>query len=120
VCLATALASYYWDFETAGHHYRRAIELNPSYAAAHRLYAEHLRFEARFDEALREARQAEELDPLSSAPQIVAGTILYWARRYDEAIAEFRRILDVNPRFAYAYFFLALAEIQKHDYDKAA
>ena len=119
VCLANALSSYYWDFESAAHHYRRALELSPSYADAHRLHAEHLRFEGRFDEALREARQAEELDPLSSAPQIVAGTILYWARRYDEGIAEFRRILDVNPHFSYAYFFLALTLIQKHDYEKA-
>ena len=41
VCLATALSLYYWDFKSAAHHYRRALELNPSYADAHRLYAEH-------------------------------------------------------------------------------
>jgi serine/threonine protein kinase/Tfp pilus assembly protein PilF len=119
VCLATALSSYYWDFEEAARHYRRALDLNPNYADAHRLYAEYLRFQGRFDEALREARQAEELDPLSSAPQIGAGIVLYWARRYDEAIGELRRLLEVNPRFSYAYFFLALAYIQKQEYDSA-
>jgi eukaryotic-like serine/threonine-protein kinase len=119
VCLATALSQYYWDLEGAASHYRRALELNSGYADAHRLYAEHLRFEGRFDEALREARTAETLDPLSPAPQIVAGTILYWARRYDESMAEFRRILEVNPRFSYAYFFLALTHIQKQEYREA-
>jgi tetratricopeptide (TPR) repeat protein len=119
VCLATALSLYYWEFDSAAQHYRRALELNPSYADAHRLYAEHLRFEQRFDEALRAARAAEELDPLSSAPQIVAGTILYLSRQFDQAIGEFRRILETNPRFSYAYFFLALAHIQKQEYDQA-
>lgn len=119
VCLATALSAYYWDFERAVHHYRRALELNPSYADAHRLYAEHLRFQGHFDEALRETRQAEELDPLSSAPQIGTGIVLYWSRRYDEAVGEWRRILAVNPRFSYAYFFLALAHVQKREYNKA-
>ena len=63
VCLATALSTYDWDFEGAARHYRRALELNPSHADAHRLYAEHLRFQGRFDEALEETQQAVELDP---------------------------------------------------------
>ena len=119
VCLATALTHYYWDFDRAADHYQRALDLNPSYADGHRLDSEHLRFQGRFDEALREARQAEELDPLSSAPQIGTGIVLYWSRQYDEAIAEWRRILDVNPRFSAAYFYLALAHVQKHQHDKA-
>jgi serine/threonine protein kinase/TolB-like protein/tetratricopeptide (TPR) repeat protein len=119
VTLATALSTYYWQFDAAAEHYRRALELNPSYANAHRLHAEYLRFEGRFDEALAEARQGEELDPLSPAHQIETGIDLYWARRYDEAIAQFRRVLGVNPQFTYARFFLALVLIQKQQYDDA-
>jgi tetratricopeptide (TPR) repeat protein len=119
VTLATALSTYYWHFDAAADHYRRALELNPSYANAHRLHAEYLRFEGRFDEALAAARQGEELDPLSPAHQIETGIDLYWARRYDEAIGQFRRVLDVNPQFNYARFFLALVLIQKQQYDEA-
>jgi TolB-like protein/Flp pilus assembly protein TadD len=119
VTLATALSTYYWHFDAAADHYRRALELNPSYANAHRLHAEYLRFEGRFDEALAAARQGEELDPLSPAHQIETGINLYWARRYDEAIGQFRRVLDVNPQFNYARFFLALVLIQKQQYDQA-
>jgi serine/threonine protein kinase/tetratricopeptide (TPR) repeat protein len=119
VTLATALSTYYWHFDAAADHYRRAVELNPSYANAHRLHAEYLRFEGRFDEALAAARQGEELDPLSPAHQIETGIDLYWARRYDEAIAQFRRVLEVNPQFAYARFFLALVLVQKQQYDEA-
>jgi eukaryotic-like serine/threonine-protein kinase len=119
VTLATALSTYYWQFDAAADHYRRALELNPSYANAHRLHAEYLRFEGRFDEALAAARQGEELDPLSPAHQIETGIDLYWARRYDEAMAQFRRILGVNPQFNHARFFLALVLIQKQQYDDA-
>jgi serine/threonine-protein kinase len=119
ITLATALSAHYWDFEAAADHYRRALALNPSDAHAHRLHAEYLRFQGRFDEALAEARRGEELDPLSPAHQIEAGISYYWARRYDEAIARFQRILDVHPRFGYAKFFLALALIQRHEYEKA-
>jgi tetratricopeptide (TPR) repeat protein len=119
VTLATALSTYYWQFDAAADHYQRALELNPSYANAHRLRAEYLRFEGRFDEALAEARQGEALDPLSPGHQIETGIDLYWARRYDEAIAQFRRVLGVNPQFNYARFFLALVLIQKQQYDDA-
>jgi TolB-like protein/tetratricopeptide (TPR) repeat protein len=117
--LATALSFYYWDFDAAAQHFRRAIELNPSHADAHRLYAEYLRYQGHFDEALVEARQAEELDPLSPAPHIEQGITLYLARRYDEATARFRRLLEVNPRFSYAYFFQALVHVQKQEYETA-
>ena len=119
VGLATALSAHYWEFEKAAHHYRRALELNPSHADAHRMYAEYLRFQGLFDEALQETREAEALDPLSSAPRIGTGIVLYWSRQYDEAITEWLRLIDVNPRFSYAYFYLALAHVQKRDYDKA-
>ena len=119
VTLATALSTYYWDFDAAADHYQRALQLNPSYADAHRLRAEYLRFEGRFEEALVEARQGEALDPLSPAHHIETGICLYWARRYDEAIAKFRGMLEATPKFGYARFFLALALIQKHEYDTA-
>ena len=62
--------------------------------------------------------RGEELDPLSPAPQIVSRHRHYWAR------GTTRRWLipphpQVNPRFSYANFFLALAHIQKHEYDEA-
>jgi serine/threonine protein kinase/tetratricopeptide (TPR) repeat protein len=119
VSLGTALSYYYWDFEAAAQHFRRAIELNPSNADAHRYYAEYLRYQGRFDEALVEAQQAEALDPLSPGPHIEQGITLYLARRYDEAITRFRRLLDVNPKFAYTHFFLALVHVQKREYERA-
>lgn len=117
--LATALSAYYWDFDRAAQHIRRAIELNPSDATAHNLYSEHLRYRGRFDEALAAAKRAEELDPLTPVHQIDEGVILYLARRYDDAITQFHRLLAMRPDHTYAYFPLALASAQSGRYEQA-
>jgi tetratricopeptide (TPR) repeat protein len=44
--------------------FRRAIELNPSYAYAHDQFALGLAFQGRFDESIAEIWRAAELDPL--------------------------------------------------------
>jgi TolB-like protein/Tfp pilus assembly protein PilF len=118
VSLGIALSYHYWDFQAAARHYRRAIELSPSYAEAYRYYAEDLRNGGRFDEALEAARKAAELDPLSNH-QVEHGIILYMAGRYDEAAAQYERLLAINPNFRHAYFFLALVHVQKREYAAA-
>jgi tetratricopeptide (TPR) repeat protein len=59
--------AYDWDSSGAEREFQRAIELNPSYATAHRFYGLALAGMGRFEEALRELKRALELDPLSTA-----------------------------------------------------
>jgi TolB-like protein/DNA-binding winged helix-turn-helix (wHTH) protein len=56
---------YDWDWPGAEREFRRSIELDPSYAKAHSLFACYFALLRRFDEAIGEVRQALELDPLS-------------------------------------------------------
>jgi len=63
--MALIVQNYDWDWQTAEKEFRRAIELNPNYATAHHWYAEHLSWQGRFDDALRESERARQLDPLS-------------------------------------------------------
>ena len=56
---------YDWDFAGAEASFKRALQLNPSYAEAHHWYAIYLANVGRHIEAEREARLAVELDPLS-------------------------------------------------------
>lgn len=88
-----------WDWSTAEHEYRRAIELNPNYATSHQWYAECLAFQGRFDEALASSERARQLDPLSLIIATDNGAILYFARRYDQAIAQFENVLREEPAF---------------------
>jgi serine/threonine-protein kinase len=117
--LGIALSYYYWDPSAAEEHFRRAIALDPNHAAAHGLYAEHLRNQGRFEEALAEIRAAQELDPLSSALEVEEGIVLYVARRYEEAIRHYEVLLDADPGHRYADFLKALATVQQGRYDEA-
>lgn len=117
--LASALDGYYWDSTAAETHYRRAIDADPSYARAHRLYAVLLRNHGRFDEALDAARHAQQLDPLSAFSWFEEAITLYFARRYDDAIEFLRRLLELEPTYTYGNLFLALAHAQKAEYANA-
>src|SRR5207302_2697770 len=97
--LAIVAQNYDWDWQTAEKEYRRAIELNPSYATAHEWYSESLALQGRFQEALAESEHARELDPLSLIIAADNGAILYFSRQYDAAIARFRTVLDMDPGF---------------------
>jgi TolB-like protein/DNA-binding winged helix-turn-helix (wHTH) protein/Tfp pilus assembly protein PilF len=124
--VALITENFDFDWPRAEQEYRRAIELNPSYATAHQWYAEYLALLGRFDEALAESERARALDPLSLIIAADKGAILYYARRYDEAIAQFRGVREMEPDFPRAQmivsalvekgqFAKALAEFEKSD-----
>lgn len=87
--------------------YRRAIELNPSYAWAHQRYALFLMERHRFPEAEEQIARALELDPLSAEAHMNAGWIRLDAQDYEGAIAHLKRALEVEPGYPAAYFFLS-------------
>jgi TolB-like protein/Tfp pilus assembly protein PilF len=109
------------DADEAGaeREFRRAIELNPSYATAHHWYSDFLALTGRHEEAMRETRRALELDPLSLVINATLGERLYQARRYDEAIAQLRKTLEMDAAFAPAHYLLGLALEQKGLYEEA-
>jgi TolB-like protein/Flp pilus assembly protein TadD len=112
-------ANYDWNWAAAEREYRRALELNPSYATAHQWYSEFLTYMGRHDESIAEGHEAQELDPLSLIINNDVGQVYYFARRYDEAIAQLHKTLEMDPDFTVAHFLLALALAQKSMYDEA-
>jgi len=100
--LGTIRFRYHWDWSGAEAEMRRALEINPSSAAAHHDLAWLLLAAHRFDEALAEIRAAQELEPLSVRANADVGWVYYRARRYGEAIRQMERTLEMEPRFASA------------------
>jgi TolB-like protein/DNA-binding winged helix-turn-helix (wHTH) protein/Flp pilus assembly protein TadD len=117
--LAFCLDGFDWDFDAAGKEFRRAIELNPSYATAHHWYAWHLSLLGQYDEAIAEMRKAENLDPLSLIINADLAELLVLAHSYDESIRQSRRTIEMDPNFALAHNQLAQAYLQKHMNDEA-
>lgn len=96
------------NWPEAEREFQRAIELNPSNASAHQLYAVlYLAPVGRLDEAIAEIDRAHDLDPLSAIIETDRGFVHYLRREYPEAIRDFKRALELDPTFVPAHFRLA-------------
>jgi len=98
--LGYSLRAFDWDFDSAGKEFRRAIELNPSYATAHHWNAMNLGLLGRPKEALVEMRKAENLDPLSLIIDSDLAEFLLLTHSYDESVKQSRKVIEMDPAFA--------------------
>jgi adenylate cyclase len=108
--LAAIKNCFNWDHDAAERSYRRAIEIDPSYATAfHWLGMFHQATHGRLGDAVDSLEQAIELDPLS--PPIIADVGLAHAlgENFDAAARYCRRALALEPNFHRPYWFLGLA-----------
>jgi tetratricopeptide (TPR) repeat protein len=117
--LAFILYKFEWNWPEAEQHFRRALQLSPSYALAHHWFGEFLVLRGRAVEGLAELRQAESLDPLSLPIKNDLARALYRTRHYDEAVTKAQQVLDLDSNFSNAYATLTYAYEQKRDYPQA-
>jgi TolB-like protein/Tfp pilus assembly protein PilF len=101
--------------------YRRAIELHPRFARAHRwLGGMYLQF-GRVDEALRLMDRALELDPYDYPSQSAYGLSLFYARRPLDAAAHLEHLLERNDHLhahlilGQVYSYLAHEQASRRD-----
>ena len=113
---ATVQLNDYWNWTAAEAGFRRAIQLNPSYATAHQRYSLYLMAMGRTEGSLEEMNRARSLDPLSLSMNFSLGWRLYMARHYDEAIVQLRNTLEMDPAYLLAHIILAQCYEQKGQY----
>ena len=97
---------YDWDFPGAEREFRRALELNNNYAAAHDWLGYLLTARRDFSRASSEFRKALDLDPLSVPMRTDAAFELHYAGDQQGASRELQSALEMNPRFTLAHFWL--------------
>jgi serine/threonine protein kinase/Tfp pilus assembly protein PilF len=118
--LAGQIKLYFdWDWDGAGHDYRRAIELNPDNDLARREYGCFLSLMGHFEEGLDSARQAQVLDPLSVNATHEVGYQLLALGRLEESAVEFRKAVDLNPTWIWGSVKLGMSYSRMGDHDKA-
>jgi TolB-like protein/tetratricopeptide (TPR) repeat protein/DNA-binding winged helix-turn-helix (wHTH) protein len=115
--LAEAEHEYEWKWADAEREFRRAIELDPNSAIAHKSYAEFLMHGGRSAEAISEMERARDLDPLSLIVNTLVGFAYNNGRQYNRAIEEYEKVIQLDPQFAPAHYFLggALTNLGKYD-----
>ena len=114
--LAVVRKDYEWDWAGAGHEYRRALELNPSYALGRQWYGEYLACVGKHAEAIKELEQACALDPLSPMISATLGRHgYYFARDFERATKQLRDVTSSDPEFWVGHNFLGwvLGAMQK-------
>jgi TolB-like protein/DNA-binding winged helix-turn-helix (wHTH) protein/Tfp pilus assembly protein PilF len=110
---------YEWNWGDAEKEFRRAIDLNPSYASAHQFYSILLMASGRRDEALAEIRRAQQLDPLSLIVNDVVGWIYYEERQYEQARQQYAKTLEMEPNYVAALLDLGTVHLRMGDSHKA-
>lgn len=110
---------YEWNWSEAEREFKRAVELNPSYATGHHWHATYRMMVGQFDEAIEEIRRAQELDPLSLIINTTVGSILYCARQYDRTIEQCRKTIELDDNFPAPHSYLGRAYLQQSRPDEA-
>jgi TolB-like protein/cytochrome c-type biogenesis protein CcmH/NrfG len=108
-----------WDWAGAEKEFRRAVDLNPPYPAAHLWYANYLSSLGRHQEAFAIVRHALAQSPISIPINGCAVRTYFFAREYDKAIAAGLKILELEPNDTDSLHFLAQAYEHKGKYDEA-
>lgn len=106
--MALIRMQYDWDWEGAERDFRRAAELNPSYALAPHQYGWLLAYIGRLDESLVQFKRAQQLDPLSTLVAVDLAMPFYFKRQYEQALDLDRRALDMDPSFFLAHVTLGM------------
>jgi TolB-like protein/Flp pilus assembly protein TadD len=116
LALAEARLYFHWDWPAAEASFRRALELNPSLAAAHAHYAWLNLIHGRVQRAFDESRLAVELDPRQPLWICWHGWLYMWLEDFEAAARDQRAALGIDPNHPVANFVLgqACAALGRH------
>jgi TolB-like protein/DNA-binding winged helix-turn-helix (wHTH) protein/Tfp pilus assembly protein PilF len=108
-----------WDWQGAEGELKRAIQLNPSYSPAHRIYADLLTFSGGGGKAVAEMERAVENDPMSADLNYMLGFTYYETRQYDQALQQYRKALEMDPKRANPHYGFGDVYARQGRYDLA-
>lgn len=106
------------DWAQAEELYKLAIKLKPNFASAPHWYSWFLTAMGRFDESLNQIEYAQMLDTNSLYLGVVRGVPLLYKREFDQAIKQFQLVLDVDPNYKRARYYLALSLFHSGEKEK--
>ena len=104
--LADAYAAL-WNWGAAEREFKRALELNPNSANAHKQYSYYLFAVGRNEEGLTEIKRALELDPLNLNYNDNLGMGYVNRGQYDLGVEQYRKLFEIDPNYAAGHINLA-------------
>jgi DNA-binding winged helix-turn-helix (wHTH) protein/Tfp pilus assembly protein PilF len=107
--LGDVACHYARDFAAAERHYVQATALAPRGTNIAVFHAWFLCLSGRAPEALEILLAAAALEPYSLVLQTTVAVATVFLRRYDEAVQQLRAVLDMDPEYVHARYYLAMA-----------
>lgn len=117
--LACVKMMYERDWAGAEREFKRALELDPTYAQAYNWYSHFLMAMGRVEESLAQSRIALQLDPLDDCINQYLGWHYIHARQFDRAVGQLEKTLAHSPDFFLARVTLGMARVQRGEFSKA-
>jgi TolB-like protein/Tfp pilus assembly protein PilF len=102
-----------WNWSDMERELKRALELNPNYATAHKYYGNYLANFGRLDEALVEYKKAQELDSLSLIIKANLAEVYLTKGDTDAAIEQSRQTVEIDPNWYYIRQLSAIAYLKQ-------
>lgn len=99
----------HWRLDVADREFRLALELDPSSVQSRFGYAQLKIATGELNAALALTEEALRLDPASPLIGTRYCQTLYFARQFRRAEAECRNVIDREPRYALAHYYLGLS-----------
>ena len=103
---------YEWDWPAAEREHRLALELNENYAPAHHWYGIDLTQVGKFAEAEAALARSVQLDPMDVATRAHIGRLRYFEHDYPQAVRLLRQVVQGDPAYGPAHYFLGLTLTQ--------
>jgi len=107
------------DWTKAEEEYKRAIDLQPSFAMVRIWYSQLLSAAGRHDEAIEQVQIAKSLDPYNDFVNTNLVGRFYMAGNFARAIEVGRQALEANPEDWVTEWFVGMAQLDSGNYDDA-
>ena len=117
--LANVYFYYEWEWDKAYQSLEKAIELNPSHAAAYLSKAIWFTIHENFDEAIETMRKFIQLDPFSPVGNYCYGAVLLFSGRIRESSDQLDKLFEISPHFPDALALKGLTYQLLGEYEKA-
>lgn len=108
-----------WDWPSAEADLRRAVALDPSFAAAHMSLGHALSQMGRHSEAALSMLRARELEPLSPIRYALSSQVAFQARDYPAALEHAQKAIALDPQFWIGHMVRGQVYTQMGKYDLA-
>jgi DNA-binding winged helix-turn-helix (wHTH) protein len=108
-----------WDWSGAEVEFKRAVALDPNYAATHQWYSIFLLAAGKPEDAYREIQMARQRDPLSLPINSDLGFHYYYTGQYDEAVKQLKFVLELSENFPPARLWLGRTYQELGKFDDA-